>query len=503
MIGSLLVALVPLFALSLAVGVVHRATLFDAAPTWSDEIYHWHQAGTFARAGLDGGYYTIGEALPPAEYSRFYAWGMYGPIFYGTIGKITGWGLTTYLAINHLLLAAALFAFAWTSRLDRARLAWMAATLVTFVPIYVFLPASMQLGLHLAIGVASAAFFRPLILRPRVLPWPVLLAAVALIAGAALIRPTWGLLFVPLFFLGTGRLTRVRAGALFLLAVVLTLALAALFQSSAAPYGLLRDEVQQQITSSPLDAVAAIARGALVNLRDLARYESYVFGQRFQILGLGLLWVATRFFRRLRPGGDAAVDSTERLFHEYNLLAVFAISVTFHDYHSEDVRVLAPHYLASLLLMIRFDRRWFLAACVASMFLLMPEAYRDFRQYTNFNGEVRRHQDAWHEQLAALAYDPDAESPWCNTLSHSYSFFEDERIGASILVAVEPGIGLSWFEDANRPGQFKARYLMLTDDERQRLGRRLDVEPLARLARGALYLNRDAPCPRGIESGGF
>jgi len=60
-------------------------------PILSDEIDSWHEAWTFASAGLRGGYYTLGEILNASGFTPF---GPHGPGYvtiYSRVGVFTGW----------------------------------------------------------------------------------------------------------------------------------------------------------------------------------------------------------------------------------------------------------------------------------------------------------------------------------------------------------------------------------------------------------------------------
>src|SRR5271166_7056031 len=82
--------------------IMNHATLADYVPHLSDEIYYWRQADTFRTLGLDGGNFTYGELT--ARIGGYYSWGMFVPMFQGTMAKLFGWSLNTIPVLNAALL---------------------------------------------------------------------------------------------------------------------------------------------------------------------------------------------------------------------------------------------------------------------------------------------------------------------------------------------------------------------------------------------------------------
>src|SRR5688500_1631643 len=187
-----IVTAVPVAMASALLWHFDRATVFDTLPVQSDEMMYWHQAGTFAEAGFDGGYYTAGELLP--RIGRFYSWGAAAPIFYGTFAAVFGWPLWAMTALNLALLTAAVAAFIWLARLPWEGLLWLGAILATFHPFLIYSPTQYIEVLNLALALLLAGLFARLIRLHRegaaASRWLTLITG-GVIFFAALIRFPW------------------------------------------------------------------------------------------------------------------------------------------------------------------------------------------------------------------------------------------------------------------------------------------------------------------------
>lgn len=488
---ALLWWLAPLLSLSaVLLGLSHETgqtlSLEQAAPLWSDEIFYWHQAQTFARAGLEGGYYTINEKPAAATWSPFYAWGAFVPIVQGAWARLVGDGLGVIVQLNLVLLALATLSFAWAWQ---KRSSWSVALLLAvFWPLIFALPSSQQEAFHMATALALSGVFLRL-LDGTAFPSLVWLGLAWLMA-ASLSRPTWGVLLLPLLFL-SGRRTLphlIRASLAALLSSLLSFALV---DSTAAYYPSYRSV---QMDSYAGGAPEKLLRYGLHSLELLVTGPPLSLLVRGLVVILGTLGLLSAFAavqRRAAPW--------EGLFHAYNLLGLLLIILFVHQtVDSHDVRVLAPHLLLSLVVLLGLRPRWGLLAC-AALSSSLPWAWEDARWIVfNTDGRSAIGQAAWRGALNnALAYDGSRRAePWCNTLTTSFFYVYDLEYGPGLLLAVPPGLGVSYlFPDGPAPTRLSARYLMLTDEDARLWGERQALERLASVAGGAVYLNRDSACP--------
>lgn len=160
---SVVVALMPaIIMLVLLAGVAGVATS-ALAPLLNDEYWHWHQIRTFAVTGFSGGYYTWNENPAALSFIHFGFWGPGFPLLYGSVARLVGWETSSALWYNLVAVTGALMLFCGVNRLSYRQLGLTAAVVATFWPLYHYLPTTMQTALHIAIAIAMAARFAPLV----------------------------------------------------------------------------------------------------------------------------------------------------------------------------------------------------------------------------------------------------------------------------------------------------------------------------------------------------
>src|SRR5262245_39938725 len=91
-------------------------------PTLSDEVCYWHEALPFARAGLQGGYYTLEEVTNPSGFTPFGPHGAGFVMLYGLVAKFFEWHRHSVLVLNLLVIAAGAWVWATFARLSTAKL---------------------------------------------------------------------------------------------------------------------------------------------------------------------------------------------------------------------------------------------------------------------------------------------------------------------------------------------------------------------------------------------
>ncbi|MBC7810066.1 MAG: hypothetical protein H7175_02910 [Burkholderiales bacterium] len=503
---AIAIVLLPVLVTLLLVRVLLGANLSDQHPVLSDEIGYWRQIATFSRIGFNGGYTTFNEYSASVSFIHFYAHGPTFPMLYGSIARFTGWypqsGPLFNLGFVTFGLALFVYLVSTTSRRPIAALLMTALAVLTFWPLWLYLPVTMQESLHHAIAFGMAIFFYVWLIRYQQ-SWPPLnrrtrLLILCLILAAGLLRFTWSLLLIPFFVLDSTRLMPRQKFWGLILALGLCVVLYAIIQAITSPYPLFFREVLDALAAAPANALPIIVRHLTRTFGNFLQGDPLWLMQRGQVLLLVVVSMIVAIRQRL-PLVDK-LSRYEAAFHALNLGLVLIFCVTLYDVGSlRDYRLLAPHVLLSLLLLVAFER-WRLAGLMIVTNALLIGVF-----ITNFVDDRSGGFEAAPQiaEFAALTrdyvvYDTNATNAWCNTLSADNFYAE--------LVALAPDIGTSFvfLREGNnhllRPIlPLKARYLLLTDDIYFRLGQlspdgTLHVQPLTITPIGDLYLNLDAEC---------
>ncbi len=486
-------------------GVMMNANLSATTPTWSDEIYYWHQALTFREAGFQGGYYTVNEQPAPAAFTRYYAWGAAVPLVYGLQGRLFGWSLYAIPLLNMGLFSAAVMLFLWSIQATRWQLIFTALLIVTFAPFLLFSASSMLEVQQQAIAILLAtAFYR--LLQRRLLgqtgwrwQWGLLLALMVL---AILLRPTWAILFVPFAILAlrtpsfkNGFWATILGGGLFIFSAWLT-------QLMAAPDVKFVQSLLEVVRHFPLGSIPILGLKITNNIQaGLAGHPLEIHNRAMLFLFIGLLlaaWLWQKNRKNNSPIATSALSQQEVLLHLYNIGVILVFNLILYDiFDWRDYRVTTPHLLMSLFLLVACRRYRLVGVMIVALALVLPiipATYRSPEWYGNHvNHDRDTAIDAWSEQLmSVMSYDATTTSPWCNTVLHTPYFL---FVPIEVLLAVPPGIGVSAILDEDSL-QFplKSRYLFLEDDFYQRYADKLHLEPLLPVPNGMLWLNKDAAC---------
>lgn len=502
---SLIVIAAPVIIVSLWLAYFHDATLLDHAPFWNDELYHWHQAATFAEVGFGNGYYTLNENIPLADFSHYYAWGAWIYVYYGLIGKITGLGLSAiqFINIGTFLLASAVFI--WGTRPKFEGLLWFGSVLATFIPLLNYLPSSLLQLPNLAIALLLAGAFYHLLRRKVSTGFLIALTVFCMIAG--LLRPTWTMFLFPAYVLASQKRnlwTIIRA---LLVSVPLTLVAAAGFYLSAAPFPHFRTRIILG-EGSLFDKFLSYLDYIRQSFIWMTEGHPTIIGQRLQILLLIVLVLVWGIWQWRRSRGEPKLVSNSEWFwetalHLFNLIAFYGTTILLHEtLGGHDYRVMAPHLFFSMVLLALFQRRFLLIPMILSMVLLLPAEFDIFQQKApNFNGIVQEQYEHWNSEFAeVLIFDPEAESPWCNTVITSIFYVTPAQGESGLVLAIEPGFGVSWYHnwddtgEYSIPEEFNARYLIMTDVEYDEWGRSLNLQEMMPVQGGTLYENLDSAC---------
>jgi hypothetical protein len=500
-----LVLLLPFLSTLFLLNTLGQKSFTELMPTWSDEVYYWHQAATFQAVGLDGGYYTVNEVPAPAAWAHFNAWGVFVPALHGTVAKVTGWSLYAIPLVTQLCWLVALGILVFTVAMDIRSTLLLGVVIVTFIPFLLFAPSSMLEGVQMAAAVFLAGVFARLLALPNS-PRPLLqvMGLLFVLFAIASLRLTWALLCLPLLALVLRPRQWWQWLAILAVSGVFFLGITALVDRVAAPdvkfiqmlRPLLRDDL-------PL-AIQRWLQKIGENLVLLPQGNPLEILQRAQYLLLLVAitgWGIQRFWKRRsmadQQSGDADGTGREIAFHLFNLGVILAFQLLLYDvFDWRDYRVLAPPLLLSLILLV-VRRRWLLVGMVVvSMMLFLPRAFEEYRSDAWYGSYGLQAQHTtyveWRATLSdTMQYRADAPSAWCNTVLHTFVYFQEP----ALLLAFQPGIGLSMIlDEENLVFPLKSQYLLLDDGFYERHAEKLHTETLISVPYGHLYRNRDAPC---------
>jgi len=491
--NPLFIILIPALVMTFLIYVRFHATVFDFQPSWNDEIFYWHQTASFIAAGFSNGYYVFDEVPARAAFSHY---GPHGPMFpalYGTLGRAFGWRQFSGPVLNLILLALATLVFLRSTPVQPRYRLKLALIFLTFWPLLLYLPSNMQESLHAAAAIVFAAIFYRLISRPGSVTTAQFLLYAGFIFLFALMRPTWSLLFIPLFLYRSATFSRRHILLSCVYASLLAAVVYIIFQWLSAPYANTMSELAGAAQNSLPHAISTFFRHFISNvrlfisLRYATTLETVLHYQTIILLLLLVLESSRRLAPNLSPRLDRLRNSDSyTLFHLLNLGIPLAFVLFFYDIASmRDYRVLAPHILISLLLWSAQGKSkpvYFMAA--TNLLCILPFAL----MFSNIHG---RHFDG-SPSLATpwsklLKFQPSANS-WCNTM------FTDAPLDEKFLT-VPAGIGLSFtFNAKQMKTPIKSQYLLLSPEGYRVLKERIRVQHIMKTEAGDLYRNLDCGC---------
>ncbi|HEX2906496.1 MAG TPA: hypothetical protein VHO69_06520 [Phototrophicaceae bacterium] len=488
-----LAGLTPALVAMLLITTQLHASLFDFVPNgWNDQIFYWHQIGTFKDVGFNGGYYSHQEQVPALSFFHFHAAGPAFPLLYGLPAKLTGWGPYTGILFNMVILAVGIWIFTVVAQLDRLQIMLLGLTVAILRVVQIYLPSIMQESAHHALGLLLAAAFYRLLTRERQPPAFVLGLFIGLLL-IGLFRFSWLVLLLPFFLLAPKRLTLWRVLAAGIAFGILTVAVLLLFQQMTPPGNNSILTRVRTVSTDPVTGLQSLLTLALdnisnsfVTLKDGRRLDAMAWNG-LQFIGVAAVALVGCLLRR--PDVSRA-GRYEMPFHLYNLLAIFGLALVFY-LPSGYVRLLTPHLLLTLALLIAFRRYFLVGVFIATTLLMTGPFLREYQEELDVNFHVN--QAEWEPERIAIAqyvvYQPDAPTPWCNTVLLPLNWVDYRA------TLIPSGIGFTFLPVMEFKQPPQSAYLWLPDTDYQRVKDRLHVEVLFTTSIGTMYRNLDSPCP--------
>jgi hypothetical protein len=484
----LCVAGVPLLVLAL-VYTFFGVSISQYRPFTDDEIAYWHQAQTFSQVGFRGGYYTVDERTNASGLTPF---GPHGPgfaVLYGLPGTIFGWHRYSIPLLNLLALAGAMALWVSFTRLNVPRLLLAGTLLLTCWHVVFWAPTGMQESLHHAGAIVLAACFASVLTAPPrlgivVLGW----IAIGLLS---FIRPSWTL-FLPLWAVATTRQAtrRVMAaaigGALVYGAIILFA-----YNSTTAPYGTGFFFLRVTSLALPAQALVSNLQSNLARIARTDQYHPIELLQRYQYVAFLLAVIAATVWT-LRRRGQTPGQTPYLLITAVTLGTALAAMLLLYEFASfAEHRVLSAFLAFGALLCLAAPGRLgpmlvagLLVSNVVNVRMAMGEFEGIWRD--RFETPGRELAEMEHAIQGKVVYR--LGSPrWCNTLLTS-------KYPPS-LIAVPAGIGLSVLQ---KPELLdvppRSHYMLLDDPMRAAFPVPPNLEAIATLSVGTLYVNRDSGC---------
>ena len=481
-------AVVPAALAIFLVKYCFQADLSSFVPTWNDEIDYWHEILSFAQNGFSSGYYTIEEI--PSALSSVTRFGTHGPLFpmlYGSVAKFVGWIPSSGPIFNLCALSIAITIFLLLIRANLYTILLATITFVSFWPIQIYLPSTMQESTHYAIAMVLAGQFYRYIADEKKSKW-LLITIPILLFIASLLRPTWSVLFIPYFIL-IFRDTPQSKIQIWILGVATLGTFFYAFTLYASPYpNNFISHFFIVLNSSPTEAVKYFAIHFSSNLVSYFSLQNPLYIEEF----LRLQFVITVVFGVIIYPRFQEFKSGqfESVIHIFNLIAPLAIVISLYDVGDwRDCRVLAPHVLFSIALLLAQRKVFFCMLIFAVSLLSIPsffEAYKQLHEshFLNKEKNVALLQDG---VFSVIKYKKDG-TPWGNSLLIDMDSLQ------SFIVSVPAGIGINAVLDWNRiQYPLKSAYIFLRPGIYQHISDKVHFQTIASSVLGTLYLNLDSP----------
>lgn len=460
-------------------------------PVLSDEVYYFHEAQTFGRAGFNGGYYTLDERLNPSGITPFGPHGAGFVMLYGLAAKVVDWHRHSVLVLNLLAIALAGWLWAAFAPVTTPRLWLSVLLLATFWQMVFWASSGMQESLHHAGAIVMAA------LCARALAgansrWLTIAGSVVLVL-LSVIRPTW-IVLMPFWAL---IVTRHSSGRRIVVALGISLVAGTLmlviFNRTVAPYarGFSFVELLNRSSNAP-----SVIDNVMFNLRRTitpSEYDMLEIVHRaqywaFMAVASGLALVLWRKRDLSWRSGPLAHVGMAAL----SMAAILGLMLVLYSLTNwAEHRILSAFLLFAALVMLAAPGRaplLLVVGLIVSNLATTGSFVRVFeaKRYEQFVWDRRGVYELQEGLAAGVAYHP-GQSRWCNTLLTGQE--------PPYLIAVPAGIGISVIREPDQMSHVPySRYLLIDDSTLKLFAHPPQVRKLATLPYGTLYLNLTSDC---------
>ena len=482
-------AAIPAIVAVFLVRYYFSANIFSFMPVWNDEIDYWHEILSFSKNGFSIGYYTIEEIPPPlSPLTNFGTHGPFFPMLYGSVAKIAGWFPSSGPLFHLFFLSIAITIFLSLIRANLYTVLLTTIAFVSFLPIQLYIPTTMQEPLHFAIAIVLAGLFHRYMSDEGRSRW-LLVAIPAMLTMASLIRPTWSALFIPYLFL-TFRADSQKSKKLLLMSgtVILGVFFLAYTLFSAPHPDLVIHGFLAVFNSSPAEAFVYITKIIGSNLASFFSLQNpfeVETSLRIQFIAAAIIGMILYFKYR-----KSYNDQFESVIHICNLFVPFVLVVTLHNVGGwRDYRFIGPHVLLSVALFVAQKKMLPCMIMTAISLLTIPSfstIYKELHE-DHFQSEIRKSQ-LIQANFPALLHYRRYVSPWGNSLLLDVNSFQP------FLVNLPAGIGINAVMDWNRiQYPLKSEFVLIQPEIYSQISYKVRFRPIASGNHGTLYLNLDSP----------
>jgi hypothetical protein len=515
----MVLCLVPALMTVFLVTVFMHNGMTDYVAVGGDTGTYWHEIATFAKAGLWGGHFGFEEMTAKAASLGVGTFGSHSVWFamvYGGLGKIFGWYSYSGIYFNLGFMALGLILMAWLMRASWVFSLKACLFLATYLYLYLYSSLMMQESFHYAMAFVLAGLFHRVLSRVPVKKfcWPTCLLFVAIFLSA-LMRYSWGILFLAYFVCVDNPATFKQYGASAVKAIVSAVTAAMLYVFFAAPYpyepfpgSLFGAQLYTKVLGGEwhlLPAHVLLNARALFLPGNITEFHVLFYADIVFVLASAPIILLNKASSNI-TSLDKKRKCLEVFLHLSNVGLMIIINVVYYYTMLGNVglRTTTPHFLLSFLLLLRtVPTRWWYPF-VAMFIVLVPALLSDFQAFTLEEYEtcyVDYHKEEIGLLRTNIQYDNAAPDPWCNTAL----FVNDDT---SILwLGIPQGVAINslrFYPGKNEPylfgrkeqTPFRAKYIIIRGDEAILMANRYNVlTALASSGNWVLYRNHTATCP--------
>lgn len=458
---------------------------------WNDATGYWLWIRQFSHYGFGGGYNFPNELITPAAFNHF---GEGSPLyiyFYGIFGYLLGWLPHLPILVNFALIILSVYVFSRLMRLDTIQNLALALVMAVSWPVMIFAATTSHESLNQAVAIGFAGIFLYL-RRDRTTPLVHKILIVLFTFLAGMLRLSWVILFLPLFYyLFPGSFTH-RTLVSFFLSATLAICIILVTRLIVPPI------------NNSIFATLGSDDGLWLSLQGqfLAQVKKLILWQRF-VPGLAIIFILlvllvySLWESLLSLRQKITIDTflkSQAFFDMYNVLALLGAGMTLYLANGF-YRVFFAPLLVSLFMHIAQKKYRFVWSMVLLSIIFAPVILTGQGDWDgakiNYTYHMSELEDSQNELDRLVTFDEKTDNPWCNTILIPLSFY-DAR-----LTGLHPGIGISYILSHPLPNTpLQSKYLLLREMEHDELfeSYNLQAELLASLPIGELYRNLDANC---------